>query len=77
MPQLDQTGPQGMGPGTGRGAEKCGYNYGHGRGVGFCRRFYNPSRTEEKEMLLQEIEDVKDYVASMEARIKEIEKEEK
>jgi len=80
MPQLDQTGPEGRGPQTGRGMGSCGsglgYGYGRGRrGMGCCGRFYNPSKIEEKEMLLQEMEETKDYIKSMEARLEEIEKD--
>ncbi|MFA7170009.1 MAG: DUF5320 domain-containing protein [Candidatus Paceibacterota bacterium] len=77
MPQLDQTGPQGMGPKTGRGMGTCNSGIGYGRGRrGCCGRFYNPSKAEEKETILREMEDTKEYIKSMEARLEEITKEE-
>ena len=80
MPQLDQTGPEGKGPRTGRGIGSCGYGQGYGFGYGrgrrgCCGRFYNPSKIEEKEMILGEMEEMKDYIKSMEARLEEIEKD--
>lgn len=50
MPRLNRTGPQGLGPGTGRGMGWCppsynwsggGFGRGWGRGFGFGR-FWNP-----------------------------------
>lgn len=42
MPGFNQTGPQGFGPGTGRGIGPCGggmRRQGSGAGRGMCRRF--------------------------------------
>jgi len=70
MPQLDQTGPQGLGPKTGSGLGPCagadrqGFGFGRGinrRGCGFgigCRRFISPKNElaalEEEEKMLEE-----------------------
>ena len=39
MPGIDQTGPAGMGPGTGRGLGRC-IGFEEQRGVVFCKRGY-------------------------------------
>ena len=60
MPQFDGTGPQGGGPGTGRGCGPCGYGYHHFWGFHHPRVFRRPSREEalssldEEEKYLQE-----------------------
>ncbi len=64
MPRLDQTGPMGQGPMTGRGIGPCGGGLGRGRGLGFgargfgFRRFISPKNElislEEKEKILEE-----------------------
>ena len=49
MPKFDETGPQGQGPMTGRGAGPCnpawnntgrGFGRGSGRGIGFGKRLF-------------------------------------
>ncbi len=45
MPLFDRTGPEGIGPQTGRGMGPCGDGYGYGRrGFGFGRRGYGRGR---------------------------------
>ncbi len=68
MPGLDQTGPAGYGPGTGRGMGPCGRGMAFGRGFrqgfgrnfgrsrGFCWNNYvepEPLSTEAKKQLLE------------------------
>lgn len=73
MPALDKTGPQGQGPGTGRGFGPCdtGAGWGKricsGRGLGKYFRWNWPKSKEDqkkvladyKQALLEELEDVK------------------
>lgn len=62
MPQLDQTGPRGQGPMTGRGLGRCGGGMRQGWGCrgsyGFGRRFASPKNElaalEEDEKILEE-----------------------
>ncbi len=71
MPNLDRTGPRGLGPLTGRGLGPCGmgmfgWRGGFGRGGGLGRglsRFFEYSPTKEdlqnyKKALQEEIEDI-------------------
>jgi hypothetical protein len=68
MPGLNQTGPAGYGPGTGRGMGPCGKGMAYGRGLrqgfggnfgrsrGFCRNNFvepGPLSTEAKKQLLE------------------------
>jgi len=62
MPGLDQTGPAGCGPGTGRGMGPCGRGMANRRGPvqgpgrGICRRYYvnsEPLSMEAKKQLLE------------------------
>ena len=53
MPRFDGTGPQGRGPGTGRGLGLCGYGFHHFWGY-HPRHFRRPSRTEELTSLEEE-----------------------
>jgi hypothetical protein len=62
MPGLDQTGPAGYGPGTGRGMGPCGRGmafgrgFGQGFGRGICRRYYlgpGPLDPEARKQLLE------------------------
>jgi hypothetical protein len=80
MPQFDKTGPQGMGPGTGRGMGACGTGKGFGRGYGRgCgrgldrRRFNVLSGEEKKELLKTEIEDLKNELKLAEEEMKGLE----
>lgn len=67
MPGFNGTGPRGQGPMTGRGLGNCGPGYrrfgrGFGRGLGFGWGWnypYQPTVKEEKEMLEEEIEEMK------------------
>ena len=64
MPAFDQTGPQGMGPLTGRGFGPCGPGLRRGRGL--CRyfgRFWPQSQKAQTD-------DLTDYVKSLEQEIK-------
>lgn len=61
MPYMDGTGPNGMGPVTGRGMGPCNRGVGLGRGRGFGgrmfwgdRRYTGPLSLEEEEKMLEE-----------------------
>ncbi len=83
MPRFDGTGPGGYGPGTGRGIGPCGagtgFRRGSGRGLGrgFGRRGfwgyqpYQPqiTKTEEKEILAEDMADLKEELKAIEARL--------
>lgn len=72
MPQLDKTGPAGLGPMTGRGMGPCGagmrrgWGRGYGRGFGFGRRrFISPKNEmaaleEEEKMLEEELQAIRE-----------------
>jgi len=66
MPRLDGTGPQGMGPRTGRGMGYCatGYGYGSGCPMGYGRRLSRKSEREILEDELQAIEEEKEEIIS-------------
>jgi hypothetical protein len=80
MPQLDQTGPQGLGPKTGRGDGSCTGNvvnrFGcrRGRGLGFgCRRFISPKNElvaleEEEKALEEELALIKEEKAALKSQ---------
>ena len=74
MPKFDGTGPQGMGPMTGRGFGPCGFGMGckHcGRGRGLGRYFgWNDPQTKE-----EEIEDLLAYKKALLEEIEDIEKD--
>ncbi len=72
MPNLDKTGPEGMGPGTGRKMGHCysGMRQGFGRGFG-CRRFF--TKTEESELLKEEVEILEAELKAVKERLGEIE----
>ena len=81
MPAYDRTGPSGQGPVTGRGIGFCrgfrrGFGRGYGRGFGFRR---NPvqepvilTEKQEKEILEQELKELKTDIQEIEKRLKEI-----
>ncbi len=81
MPNLDGTGPQGQGAGTGRGLGNCGFGpgvrRGFGRGMGMARRgfgrclgwFWPQNKEEQKQALT-------DYRKSLEEELAEVKKEE-
>jgi len=68
MPNLDQTGPSGQGPMTGRGAGNCGGRRGGGRFFGWCRR--QPMAVDlkaEKKLLEEELKAVDEEIQKQEA----------
>lgn len=71
MPNLDKTGPAGMGPGTGRGMGPCcgGMGCGYGRGMG-GRRFF--TKKEEAELLKEEAKNLEEELRAVKERISEI-----
>ena len=75
MPQFDQTGPAGEGPGSGRGMGTCGA--GMRRGAGCCgrRRFISPKNElaaleEEEKALEKELETVREEKAALQGKEK-------
>lgn len=69
MPRLDGTGPQGEGPRTGRGLGNCGPGY--GPNYGCCgRRFF--TQNEERDMLVESIQNLKADLKAAEERLAEI-----
>ncbi len=83
MPLGDGTGPNGMGPRTGRGLGYCnGYNSprylkGYGRGFGWGARFggYAPN-VDERDLLKNEIDLLEKNLETMRKRLNQIEKQE-
>ena len=80
MPRLNGTGPQGMGPMTGRGLGPCGGGRGYGRGMG-CGYGYGmpwsyrqPTANEEKEMVEDDIAALKEELKAAEERLAELSK---
>ena len=77
MPRFDRTGPQGMGPGTGRGYGPCGFGLGWrrgfapGRGMGRYFGWNWPQTKEEKAQALKE------YKNAPKEELEDVEKEEK
>ena len=78
MPNLDQTGPTGLGPRTGRGLGHCGGGpwsrggYRGGCGFGF-RRFFSPKNEQtalenEKRMLEEELAAIEEELAALKAQ---------
>ena len=75
MPRFNGTGPTGAGPGTGWGMGPCGGGMaygrrGMGRGQGFDRQRFQgnyiaPTSSEEREVLEQEIKDIKSRLAQL------------
>lgn len=84
MPQKDKTGPMGAGPMTGRGMGRCadssGSGLGRGRGYGrtmcgwFYRKYRNMSENDKKELLKEEISDLKEELQMVEKELGELEK---
>lgn len=83
MPAQDGTGPTGQGPMTGRGLGPCGnglarargFRRGFGPGRCFRQGFMQPqviTESQEKEMLKQELENIKQEQTEIETRLKEI-----
>ena len=64
MPNFDRTGPQGMGPRTGRGMGPCGgFNRG-GFGRGCVNRFFSQTNTEIDK------NELKEYIAELKEELK-------
>ncbi len=77
MPRLDGTGPQGLGSRTGRALGCCPFGYGYGYGgrrggrmpfAPYCRM----SEKQEKEMLEDELEVLRDELKEAESRLGEL-----
>lgn len=70
MPKFDGTGPNGMGPMTGKGMGSCGGRFGRGRRFGFCRfRAVGFSKGEEKKMLEEEIKHAEEYLKELKKQL--------
>ena len=74
MPNRDTTGPQGLGPMTGRGMGPCGNGISRGcaRGLGFSRKVVL-SKEEEKKILQANLEEIESEKESIKKRLEEIE----
>ena len=81
MPNMDRTGPQGMGAMTGRGLGPCGGGMrrgcgrGFGRGFGFRRGFTSPvtlTKDEEKKILEADLKDIEVEKEAIQRRLKEM-----
>ena len=75
MPGFDKTGPNGLGPRTGRGFGPCGYGQGRGMGYGRgCDWGYRAPITsqQEKEMLTENMDALQKEMDAIKARIKEL-----
>lgn len=84
MPRMDGTGPRGMGQMTGRGLGPCGYyGYGRGFGMGYGRGYgwglpwnwgyRQPTQTEEKTIVQDDIAALREELKAAEARLAELE----
>jgi len=58
MPNRDGTGPNGEGPGTGRGLGPCGKGAGRGRGMGMRGRWWSTSWEEKMKKIEKRLEDL-------------------
>ncbi len=67
MPNFDKTGPLGYGRMTGRGFGPCGCVAGRGYG----RRFM--TKSEEKEVLQEEVNELEKEISAIKERISELE----
>ena len=81
MAGQDGTGPQGLGPMTGRGLGPCGcgmrrgFGRGYGRGFGFRARYATPitlTKDEEKKILEAELKEIDLEKQEIAKRLKEI-----
>ena len=70
MPNFDRTGPRGQGPMTGRGFGPCGCGFAYG--FGRRNRFRTVTEADEKKMLQEELETMKEEKAEIEKRLKEL-----
>jgi hypothetical protein len=76
MPALDRTGPQGLGPLTGRGLGPCGRGMRRGAGICFQRGFGRPislTQEEEKKILEAELKELELDKQQIDKRLKELE----
>jgi hypothetical protein len=87
MPRFDGTGPRGQGPRTGRGLGSCGYGMGYGRGsgrgwgLGYGRgwgygvpwSYRQPTTTEERAMVQDDIAALKEELKAAEERLNQLE----
>ena len=78
MPNMDRTGPQELGPLTGKGFGRCGNGLGHGcrRGFGCGFGFRNNipltiTKDEERKILESEIKEIELEKQEIEKRLKE------
>jgi len=81
MPNMDGTGPQGMGAMTGRGLGPCGggmrrgCGMGFGRGMGFRRGFATSvtlTKEEEKKILEADLKNLEVEKEAIQSRLKEM-----
>ena len=83
MPNMDKTGPRGVGPKTGRGMGSCGAGHGSGLGLGrgygrmMCgwvwKKYQSMPESERKEILKQEIKDLEDEKKTIEEELSAME----
>ena len=81
MPNMNGTGPQGMGAMTGRGMGPCGGGMrrgcgrGFGRGFGFRAKYATPitlTKDEEKKILEADLKDIEVEKEAIQTRLKEM-----
>ncbi len=87
MPLRNGTGPNGMGPMTGRGMGPCGRGYGRGRGfgrgmgygrgcgygMGYGYSYVEPTADEEKAMIKDDVEALKQELEAAQKHLSELE----
>lgn len=71
MPRFNGTGPLRIWERTGRGFGPCGMGMGYRRGFGYGRWF--TTKNEEKEMLQEEIEELKKEMEGAQEKLQELE----
>jgi len=76
MPKYDGTGPQGMGPKTGRGLGPCGGGMGwkNGCGMGMNRGYFSLTGNERIAMLKEQAKYLKEDLETVEKEIASLEK---
>lgn len=75
MPAFDQTGPQGMGPSTGRGFGPCGRGMGFGRRLGCGRglgKYFGWNTPQTKE---EKLKDIEAYQSALKEELEDVEKQ--
>jgi len=81
MPAFDQTGPQGMGPMSGRGFGPCGKGKRFGMGMGFGRcgrigkglgRYFGWNVPQSKE---EKLEDMENYKKALQEEMEDVDKQ--